>query len=68
MDDLSQTNRPVTQRELALAFGVDPKWLGRLLAQRGINAACRIGGVRVYGPKQIRQVFAAIESSVAATS
>ena len=60
MEGLSPVNRPLTLGELAVAFEVPSTRLERLVARHRIDPACRIGATRVYGPKQIAVIFAAL--------
>jgi hypothetical protein len=65
MYDLSPANRPLTLGELAIVFDVSPGRLQRLLNRHGIGHACRIGRIRVYGPAQIRRIFAVLQTEAA---
>lgn len=65
MDNLSPVNRPVTLGELAAVFDVTSGRLERLAERHRIKPACRIGRTRVYGPAQIRRIFAVLESATA---
>jgi hypothetical protein len=56
--DLTPVNRPMTLPELAVGFGVDVRKLRRLADPHGVGPACRIASVPVYGPKQIRALYA----------
>lgn len=69
MNDLSPINRPVTLGELSMAFDVPLGRLRKIAAIQAINPACRIGRTWVYGPDQIRRLYAAaVGTGVAAAS
>jgi hypothetical protein len=61
VEDLSAVNRPVSLQELAIVLGVPAVHLERLARAHDIDPACRIGRTRVYGPRQIRRFYAALE-------
>ena len=65
MEELSAVNRPVTLRELAIAFDATTFQLEGLVERHRIKPACRIGRTRVYGPRQIRRIYAILESATA---
>jgi hypothetical protein len=60
VEELSPVFRPVTLRELADFFEMPVAQLDRLATRYRIAPACRIGGVRVYGPKQVKRLYAAL--------
>jgi len=68
VDELSPVNRPVTLGELAVVFEVTAGRLERLAERHRIKPACRIGRTRVYGPVQIRRIYAVLETLSAATA
>lgn len=68
MVDYSPVNRPVTLGELSLVFGMTTTRMERLLERHQIPPACRIGRVRVYGPRQIQRVWSVLQGASAATA
>jgi hypothetical protein len=63
MTNLSPIDRPVTVREIAIAFDVTAPRLERVLVQHNIAPPCRIGRTRVYGPVEIRRIYAALSDA-----
>jgi hypothetical protein len=48
-------------REIAHAFDVPTARLQRIADRCRIAPACRIGRYRVYGPKQVKRLYAALQ-------
>lgn len=61
MSELSPVNRPVSLRELAIGLGLNLADMETLTLRHRIKPACRIDGMAVYGPKQIRAVHRVLE-------
>jgi hypothetical protein len=66
--ELSESNRPMTARELAIAFGVNLRRLESVMAMSGILPACHIAGIRLYGPQEIRNAYRALWQAGAITA
>jgi hypothetical protein len=60
MENLSAVARPVTIRDMSIAFGLKPASLDALMRRYRILPACRIGRTRCYGGVQVRRVAAAL--------
>ncbi len=57
---MSDTNRPVTIRELSGFFGVSVPRVEQLLRRHHIEPAFRIGRLRLFGPKEARAIHNAL--------
>jgi hypothetical protein len=66
MQTLSPVNRPATLGDLARVFDVPIDDLRRLAKRHGIAPACRIGNLPVYGPRQIRRIYAVLRTATTA--
>ena len=60
MSTWSAVNRPVTLGELAASFAVPLARLERIVRRHRIAPAFRLGRIRLYGPEQVRRIYAAV--------
>jgi hypothetical protein len=55
-------NRPVTAAEIAMSFDATLSTIEGILRRHRVSPAVRIGRLRLYGPHEVRTIYAALQS------